>query len=92
MEALLLQHPKIVDAAVIGVYSEKDVTELPRFVFPNRVFFELPPVGGLTSFPPFIVQGICNSQGETTTRSRVRGILRGGTGLGPGPRGQTQVP
>ena len=32
MEALLLQHPNVVDAAVVGVYSEKDATELPRFV------------------------------------------------------------
>ncbi|KAF9790975.1 AMP binding protein [Thelephora terrestris] len=36
MEALLLQHPKIVDAAVIGVYSEEEATELPRaYVVPK---------------------------------------------------------
>lgn len=33
MEALLLGHPKIVDAAVIGVYSEEMATELPRLLF-----------------------------------------------------------
>ncbi|KAF9646482.1 acetyl-CoA synthetase-like protein [Thelephora ganbajun] len=37
MEALLLQHPKIVDAAVVGVYSEEDVTELPRAYVVPRV-------------------------------------------------------
>jgi len=37
MEALLLQHPKVVDVAVIGVYSEKDATELPRaYVVPKE--------------------------------------------------------
>lgn len=42
LEALLLQHPKIVDVAVIGVYSEKDVTELPRFVFAHRTLRIIP--------------------------------------------------
>lgn len=36
MEALLLQHPKILDAAVIGVYSDEEATELPRaYVVPK---------------------------------------------------------
>ncbi|WVQ85051.1 hypothetical protein IAT38_007215 [Cryptococcus sp. DSM 104549] len=30
LEALLLTHPEIADVGVIGVYSKKDVTELPR--------------------------------------------------------------
>ncbi|WVQ85050.1 hypothetical protein IAT38_007214 [Cryptococcus sp. DSM 104549] len=30
LEALLLTHPDIADVGVIGVYSKKDVTELPR--------------------------------------------------------------
>ena len=91
MEALLLQHPKIVDAAVIGVYSEEEVTELPRFV-PRAIPKELCLEGVLT-FPLLpATQGIRRSQGEATTRSRVRSILHGDTGVGPRPRGQTQVP
>lgn len=30
LESVLIQHPDIVDAGVIGVYSEEEVTELPR--------------------------------------------------------------
>jgi hypothetical protein len=31
LEAVLLQHPDVSDSGVIGVYSEKDATELPRY-------------------------------------------------------------
>ncbi|KAI0783024.1 AMP binding protein [Abortiporus biennis] len=30
LESILLQHPDIADCAVVGIYSEKQVTELPR--------------------------------------------------------------
>ncbi len=30
LEAVLLTHDDVVDSGVIGVYSEKDATELPR--------------------------------------------------------------
>jgi len=30
LEALLLQHPKVVDAGVVGVYDNSQATELPR--------------------------------------------------------------
>jgi len=32
LEGTLLTHPEIADAGVIGVYSQKDETELPRYV------------------------------------------------------------
>lgn len=33
LEAVLLMHPDILDAGVIGVMSEKEATELPRSIF-----------------------------------------------------------
>lgn len=30
LESVLIQHPDITDAGVIGIYSEAEVTELPR--------------------------------------------------------------
>lgn len=30
LEGVLLTHPKVVDAGVIGVWSEAEATELPR--------------------------------------------------------------
>lgn len=30
LEGVLLSHQEIADAAVIGIYSEKEATELPR--------------------------------------------------------------
>lgn len=30
LEALLLQHPKVVDSGVVGVWDESQATELPR--------------------------------------------------------------
>lgn len=90
MEALLLQHPKIVDAAVIGVYSKEEVTELPRFVFPYHTFLNRP--SGCPNLSFSLIQGIHRSQGETTTGRRIRGTLQGDTGMGPRPCGQTQVP
>lgn len=36
LEALLLTHPSIADAAVIGVHSEEQATELPKaFIVPK---------------------------------------------------------
>ena len=33
LESVLLEHPDIVDAGVVGIVSEAEATELPRFAF-----------------------------------------------------------
>ncbi|KAG8221315.1 hypothetical protein J3R82DRAFT_1482 [Butyriboletus roseoflavus] len=39
LEALLLQHPDVADAAVVGIYSKQEVTELPRYAeYPLHIF------------------------------------------------------
>lgn len=87
MEALLLEHPKIIDAAVIGVYSEGEATELPR-LFPPRCAHTITP----SKFPNSTVQGIRRPQDKTTTGGRIHSILQGDPRVGPKPRGETQVP
>ncbi|KAF8578939.1 AMP binding protein [Ramaria rubella] len=39
LEVILAAHPDIVDAGVVGVYSEEDATELPKaFIVPRDIF------------------------------------------------------
>ncbi|KAI6111979.1 AMP binding protein [Pisolithus croceorrhizus] len=41
LESILLQHPDVADAAVTGVHSEEEATELPRaYIVPARVVTE----------------------------------------------------
>jgi 4-coumarate--CoA ligase len=37
LESVLLEHPDIADAAVIGVDSVEQATELPRYVTMHRI-------------------------------------------------------
>ena len=41
LEALLLQHPEVADAAVVGVVSEEEATELPRCAIPSPLSFRI---------------------------------------------------
>jgi hypothetical protein len=39
LEGVLLMHRDVTDAAVIGVYSEKEFSEVPRWVLVSYLFY-----------------------------------------------------
>ena len=73
LEALLITHPKIADAGVIGVYDESQATELPRaYVVPKSSLQGL----GEEDRASLCEEIVSWVEGKTSNHKRLRGGVR----------------